>query len=381
MKALNSRMILGILGSGQLARMTALAASNLGIETRIYCPESKTSPAEQVASQTFKGSLRDEESILSFCEFCTVVTLENEFIDPNILELIERKFPNKLFPSSSTFKKIGDKFSEKENFEKAGIKVVPYKKVHSADDLISFTEKYGFPVVLKSAKGGYDGYGNMTIKDVSQVPIALSKLKGELLVEAFIPYEKEIAIMVARNQSGAMVFYPIAHTEQENHICHFVTVPAELSKNIEEEIKDEAKKAMLAIDAVGIYAFEFFLTKNNELYLNESAPRPHNSGHYSIEGCETSQFENHVRSIFNLLLGSTAMKSPFVIMLNLLGTMNGPANLIPVDDFLSIERGHLHLYGKKESRVGRKMGHYTLLGEDKKKMKEVLQKLKEGYQL
>lgn len=381
MKALNSRMILGILGSGQLARMTALAASNLGIETKIYCPELKPSPAEQVASNTIKGNFNDENAILSFCEDCTVVTLENEFIDPNILAAIEKKFPNKLFPTSSTFKKIGDKISEKENFEEAGIKVVPYKRVQSADDLISFTEKHGYPVVLKSAKGGYDGYGNITIKDVSQINSAIEKLKGELLVEAFIPYEKEIAIMVARNQNGEMVFYPIAHTEQENHICHFVTIPADLPKSIEEKIKEEAKKAMVAINAIGIYAFEFFLTKNNELYLNESAPRPHNSGHYSIEGCETSQFENHVRSIFNLPLGSTAMKSPFAIMLNLLGTENGPANLSPVDKFLSLERGHLHLYGKKESRVGRKMGHYTLLGEDKNKMKEVLQKLKEGYQL
>lgn len=374
-------MILGILGSGQLARMTALAASNLGIETRIYCPESQISPAEQVASYTFKGNFNDEKAILTFCESCSVVTLENEFVDPNILAAIEKKFPHKLFPTSSTFKKIGDKISEKENFEKAGIKVVPYKKVQSADDIFSFTEKHGYPVVLKSAKGGYDGYGNITIKDVSEASSAIEKLKGELLVEAFIPYEKEVAIMVARNQSDEIVFYPIAHTEQENHICHFVTVPAELPSTINEKIKDDAKKAMVAIDAIGIYAFEFFLTKNNELYLNESAPRPHNSGHYSIEGCETSQFENHVRSVFNLPLGSAAMKSQFAIMLNLLGTMNGPANLTPVDNFLEVERGHLHLYGKKESRVGRKMGHYTMLGEDKNIMKEVLQKLKEGYQL
>ncbi len=361
--------------------MTCVAASEFGIQTHIYCSESQTSPAEHVATKTSKGSFSDLNSILDFCQNCDVVTLENEFIDQEILEAIDEKFPAKLFPNSKTFKKIGDKISEKESFEKAGIKVTPFKKVISPSDVMSFAEIHGFPVVLKSAKGGYDGYGNITIKSAAEVQEKFTKLKGELLVEAFIPYEKELAIMIARNKNREMVFYPVAHTMQENHICHFVSVPAEISPEITNQIEEAAKKAMITIDAVGIFAFEFFLTKDGDLYLNESAPRPHNSGHYTIEGSMTSQFHNHVRSVLNLPLGETALRTPAVLMLNLLGTQNGIATLNPIENFLNIEDGHLHLYGKKDSKIGRKMGHFTLLGTTKSEMQKTLNKLKSEYTL
>lgn len=381
MKEISSQTILGILGSGQLARMTALAAHTLGIETHIYCSESQTSPAQQVATKTFKGALNDLNALLGFCQDCDVVTLENEFIDQKILNAIDQKFPDKLFPHSGSFALIGDKITEKLTFQQAGINVVPFSKVNTKEDVIAFAKSYGFPLVLKSAKGGYDGYGNITLKNESDLSDHFTKLKGELLVEAFIPYERELAIMVARNKKGEMVFYPVAHTIQENHICHFVSVPADITTDIEQQIIDQSKKAMLAIDAIGIFAFEFFLTKENQLYLNESAPRPHNSGHYSIEGCETSQFENHVRSVLNLPLGKTTLRSPKVLMLNLLGTSSGPAELKPMENFLSVKDGYLHLYGKQESRPGRKMGHYTLLGNDSKKMMATLSKLKAEYTL
>ena len=381
MNQINSQTILGILGSGQLARMTSLAASDFGIQTHIYCSESHPSPAEHVATKTTKGSFNDQKAILDFCQNCDVVTLENEFIDQEILEAIDAKFPGKLNPSSKTFKKIGDKISEKENFEKAGIKVTPFKKVTTPLDVITFAKTYGFPVVLKSSKGGYDGYGNITIKDASELEEKFTKLKGELLVEAFIPYEKELAIMIARNKNREMVFYPVAHTIQENHICHFVSVPAEVSPDIINQIEEAAKKAMIAIDAVGIFAFEFFLTKDGELYLNESAPRPHNSGHYTNEGTTTSQFHNHVRSVLNLPLGEATLRSKAVMMLNLLGTKNGLAELSPLHKFMNIEDGHLHLYGKKDSKVGRKMGHFTLLGNDREELQSKLEKLKSEYSL
>lgn len=381
MNKITSQTVLGILGSGQLARMTCIAAATFGVQTHVYCTENDISPAEHVATKTFKGSFSDLEKVLNFCESCDFITLENEFIDQHILESIDEKFPGKLYPNSKTFKKIGDKISEKESFANAGIRVTPFKKVSTPEDVEHFCAIYNYPVVLKSAKGGYDGYGNITIKNQNELKEKFSLLKGELLVEAFIPYEMELAIMVARNKNNEMVTYPIAHTMQENHICHFVSVPAELSSDVEAQIKEAAKKAMLAIDAVGIFAFEFFLTKNNELYLNESAPRPHNSGHYSIEGCVTSQFHNHVRSVLNLPLGETTLRSPEVLMLNLLGTHNQIAELLPLNKFLSLKDGHLHLYGKKHSKKGRKMGHFTLLGENKKEMFDQLTTLKSEYTL
>ena len=378
---LKSQTILGILGGGQLARMSALAATELGIETRIFCSESEISPAQHVALKTTKGGLKDLVAILDFCSQCDYITLENEFIDQTILEAIDQKYPGRLYPDSQTFKKIGDKISEKESFIKAGLRVTPFMKVATKEDILKFAKLHHYPVVLKSAKGGYDGYGNATIKNEAEVDSKFLQLKGELLVEAFIPYEKELAVMVARNLMGEMKVYPIAHTIQENHICHYVSVPAELSPQIEKEITESAKMAMIAIDAIGIFAFEFFLTKDNTLYLNESAPRPHNSGHYSIEGCKTSQFHNHVRSVLNLSLGSTQLRTPQVLMLNLLGTQNAPASLENANAFLSIEDGHLHLYGKKMSKIGRKMGHFTLLGHDKKAMFKILEKLKLEYRL
>ncbi len=381
MNKITSNTVLGILGSGQLARMTCLAASTLGIQTHVYCTEKDLSPAEHVATKTFKGNFFDLETILNFCQSCDVVTLENEFIDQHILESIDEKFPGKLFPNSKTFKKIGDKISEKESFANAGIRVVPFKKVTSPDDVARFAEVYNYPLVLKSSKGGYDGYGNATIKSAQDLEEKFKLLKGDLLVEAFIPYEKELAIMVARNRDGEIITYPIAHTIQENHICHFVSVPADISADIEEQIKKAAQLAMTTINAVGIFAFEFFLTKDGTLYLNESAPRPHNSGHYSIEGCITSQFHNHVRSVLNLPLGEAHLRTPSVLMLNLLGTQEQVAELNPLKDFLNTKDGHLHLYGKRFSKKGRKMGHFTLLGEDPQEMMETLKKLKSGYTL
>jgi 5-(carboxyamino)imidazole ribonucleotide synthase len=381
MNHIKSPTVLGILGSGQLSRMTALAAADLGIHTHVYCNESVTSPAEHVATKTFKGDFQNVEAILNFCETCDIVTLENEFIDQAILEAIDKKYPDKLYPNSKTFKLIGDKITEKNTFKNAGIKVTPFSPVKNKGDILNFAQIHGFPMVLKSAKGGYDGYGNTTIKNADEIDAKLLALKGELLVEAFIPYEKELAIMIARNSDGEIITYPVAHTIQENHICHFVAIPADIKKDINQQVVDEATKAMIAINAVGIFAFEFFLTKNNELYLNESAPRPHNSGHYSIEGCVTSQFHNHVRSVFNFPLGATTLRSPEVLMLNLLGTQNGPSNLAPLKKFLSIPDSHLHLYGKSNSRVGRKMGHYTLLGSDKNEMLKTLNLLKSEYSL
>ena len=379
--SLTSQSILGILGSGQLARMSAIAASEMGITTHIYCNDLEQSPAELVSARTTKGQFSDIDRILNFCQTCDVVTLENEFIDQDILEEIDKKYPGKLYPSSRTFKLIGDKISEKNTFSQAGLKVAPYKAVGSADEVLQFASEFGFPVVLKSAKGGYDGYGNITLKNENDVREKFCFLKGNLLVEAFIPYEKELAIIVARNTKGEIILYPIAHTLQENHICHFVSVPANISSEVENEIKENATKAMIAIDAVGVFAFEFFLTKDNALYLNESAPRPHNSGHYSIEGCSQSQFQNHVRSVFNLPLITPKQLSPNVLMLNLLGTQNDIAKLSPIDDFLSIENGHLHLYGKKFSKKGRKMGHFTLLGNNIDSMMKTLSTLKAEYKL
>lgn len=379
---MNANTVLGILGSGQLSRMTAQAAYDLGIKTHVVCSEdiNSLSPASQVATYTTKANFSEIEKILQFAGQCDFITLENEFIDQAVLNAIEEKYPDKLYPSAKTFKLIGDKISEKNTFAKAGIQVCPFKEVTNKDDVLGFIKSHGLPVVLKSAKGGYDGYGNVTIKSEDEIEPALVKLKGQKLVEAFIPYTKEVAIMAARNSSGT-VLYPIAETIQEDHICHYVTSPCELSDTIEEQIKDYTIRALEAIGARGVYAFEFFLTADGKVYLNESAPRPHNSGHYTMNACITSQFHNHVRSVLDLPLGETQLTTKYAVMLNLLGTKNQVAELQPLNVFMKVPNGHLHLYGKSMSKPGRKMGHFTVCGNNKDEIFLRVKKLKGIYSL
>jgi len=390
MSNINAKTVLGILGSGQLSRMTALAAYNFGIQTHIYCDsKDHNSPASLISSQTTRGSLNNLDQILYFAKQCDFITLENEFVDSKILQYIDETFPNKLFPSSESFILIGDKISEKENFKKAGIPIVPFQKINSKNDLIEFAKIHSYPIILKKSKGGYDGFGNLKIKSETDIDSSLKHFdfpKYDLLVEKFIIYEKELALVAAKN-STEVVLYPIVETHQDNHICHFVTSPSDISTNVALEIQCYTNLALNILKTRGLFAFEFFLTKDNKVYLNESAPRPHNSAHYTLDACQTSQFENHVRSILDLPLGSTEQKYPAVVMLNLLGTNNTHnqnnqiANLQPLNEFINKKNQYLHLYGKENSKPGRKMGHLTLCGNDLKELMKQAQRLKEIYTL
>ena len=377
---MNANTTIGLLGSGQLSRMSALAAIDLGLRVHVVCNEKNKSPASQIAHKTIHCELNNLEQILQFCSECDYISLENEFIDQKILNAIENKYPEKLFPTAKSFSLIGDKLTEKQTFQAAGIRVAPFQKVESLDDLKGFIQKHNYPVVLKTTKGGYDGYGNYTIKNEADIAKAFEKLQGHVIVEKFIPYLKEVAITAAQN-STEIVYYPIVETIQDNHICHFVTAPAEISETAQKQIFDFTKKALKAIQSRGLFAFEFFVTNNDEVYLNESAPRPHNSAHYTMMACETSQFHNHIRSVLDLPLGSTAMKYPACVMLNLLGTADQTAELKPHDEFLKNTHSELHLYGKIYSKIGRKMGHYILCGDNPDQLMAEAKRLKEIYTL
>ena len=377
---MNVNTTIGLLGSGQLSRMSAMAASELGLNIHVICNDKHKSPASFVAGKTTHCELNDLECILQFASECDYITLENEFIDQKILNAIEKKHPHKLFPTAESFSLIGDKLTEKQTFQAAGIRVAPFQKVESTGDIKKFILQHNYPVVLKTIKGGYDGYGNFTIKTEADIITAFKKLQGELIVEKFIPYLKEVAITAAQN-STQIVYYPIVETHQENHICHFVTAPAEISESAQTQIYDFTKKALQTIKSRGLFAFEFFVTKEDEVYLNESAPRPHNSAHYTMMACETSQFTNHIRSVLDLPLGSTKMKYPFCVMLNLLGTADQIAELKPKSEFLKNTNSELHLYGKIYSKIGRKMGHYILCGDNQDQLLAEAKRLKEIYTL
>ena len=358
---------LGFLGAGQLARMSALQAFRFGIQVAVFSDRPENEPVQFMTPFSKSGSFDSVDDMVAFAKECDVVTLENEFISSELLKEVQEKSGTPIFPSPDSFALIENKLIEKQTFEAAGIPVTPYKLVSSKEDLETFGAEYGWPFMLKSSKGGYDGYGNATARDIDSAMAGFEKLGGtaghDILAEAFVPFTKELAVQVARNETGTVV-YPCCETVQENHICVAVLSPAPVEEKYQKRAQELALKATEAIDGKGIFAFEFFLTEDGEVLLNESAPRPHNSGHYTIEGCITSQFENHVRSVLGLPLGSTAMTKPAAAMINLLGTHNRPAEADNIVEGLTTENGHLHVYGKLQSKVGRKVAHYTLLGED-----------------
>jgi len=305
--------------------------------------------------------------MVEFAKKCDIITLENEFIDSSVLKELRERSGTPIFPSPESFELIENKLIEKQTFEEAGIPVTPYKLMKSAEDMVQFGKEHGWPYLLKSSKGGYDGYGNETVHSLDDAKKAFKQLGGDqnrdILAEAFVDFTHELAVQVARNDTGFVV-YPCCETVQENHICVAVLSPAPVPSKIQERAQQLAIAAVEAIDGRGIFAFEFFLTTTGEVLLNESAPRPHNSGHYTIEGAVTSQFENHVRAACNMPLGSSSSVKPATAMINLLGTHQRKAAVENAEKALNEPNGHLHFYGKLQSKKGRKMAHYTLLGDD-----------------
>ncbi len=378
--SLSADFKLGFLGAGQLARMSALQAFRYGIQVSSFSDRDENEPLEFLTPYSTKGSFKSVDDITEFAKGCDVVTLENEFIESEILAEAEQRSGTPIFPSPRSFALIENKLIEKQTFEAAGIPVTPYKLIENEDDLSDFGDKFDWSYLLKSSKGGYDGYGNETVEGIDEAIMAYDNLGGnsgqEIIAEAFVDFTHELAVQVARNETGHVV-YPCCETVQKNHICVGVKSPAPVDATIQQKAQELAVKATEVINGKGIYAFEFFLTKSGEVLLNESAPRPHNSGHYTIEGCVTSQFENHGRAVLGLPLGSTDLRKPTVAMANLLGTDNRDAQVDEALNALEAADGHLHIYGKLRSKPGRKMGHFTLLGDEVNEVYEKARSLTE----
>lgn len=382
--SLRSDFTLGFLGAGQLARMSAVQAFRFGIQVAVYSDRRENEPVQFMTPQTGNGSFSDIDAMVSFAKRCDLITLENEFIDSNVLQKVQELSHTPIYPAPESFALIENKLIEKQTFENAGIPVTPYALVDSETSLQEFGDKYGWPYLLKSSKGGYDGYGNEKVNTPVEALKAFQQLGGkaghDILAEAFVDFSHELAVQVARNKTGTAA-YPCCETIQQNHICIAVKTPAPISTAMQKKAEELAVAATEAIDGKGIFAFEFFLTHDGKLLLNESAPRPHNSGHYSIEGCITSQFENHVRAVLDLPLGDTSLRKPAAVMINLLGTDQRPSQIDQAWHALQKSDGHLHLYGKLQSKPGRKMGHYTLLGNDADKLYSEAKSLTKGIRI
>ncbi len=361
--ALDYPALVGILGGGQLARMTAEAASTLGVEVAILEHEA-SSPASRIAAREITGAWTDEQTLAAFAQDVLAVTLENEFVEVSALEwLAARGIP--VFPTARTLATVQDKLLQKQHMRVVGIPVPNFAEVTRPEDIISAGEQWGWPLVLKARRNGYDGYGNATLRGPDDVTDACTRLgwpERALLVEAWAPFTRELAVMVARGREGACVVYPVVETVQRNHICHIVRAPAVGDAAMLARAAEIAQQAVATIDGIGVFGVELFELADGSILYNEIAPRPHNSGHYTIEGCVTSQFENHLRAVLGLPLGSAAMVAPAAVMVNLLGARTGPARADGLADALAIPGAHVHNYGKLVSRIGRKMGHVTALG-------------------
>lgn len=354
----------GILGGGQLARMIIEETSKYGFEFIIYS-ESSNSPAGKICNKEIVGKFSELDKLSEFASQCDLITLENEFIDKQYIEHIEAS-GIKCLPGSDIVGLIQDKFIQKMKLKELGIPVPEFEEVNTVDDIKTFAEKHNYPVILKSRTMGYDGKGNFRIDNEDMINEAFDVLskRGKLMCESFIDFRKELAVQVVRSVNGEVKIYPVVESIQKDHICSIVKASKNFDSKYTKAISGIAVKIVESINYAGVLAVELFVMDDGTLYINELAPRVHNTGHYTIEGCYVSQFENHVRAIAGLPLGSTEMIHPCAVMINLLGNRDGKANLEGYSNLIQDKDAFIHFYGKDETRVGRKMGHITLVGND-----------------
>jgi 5-(carboxyamino)imidazole ribonucleotide synthase len=344
---------LGILGGGQLGRMTAMAAARLGIQAVIWTPETD-SPASHVAAETIVAPWDNEAALGSFAEKVDVVTLEFENVPLPVLRRLEARVPVR--PGARSLEVSQDRLLEKDFANERGIATAPFRAVASADDLSLACQEIGTPAILKTRRMGYDGKGQVRINDPSEAPAAWQNFDGApCVLEGYVDFVREISVIVARSESGVCCAFDVVENQHENHILRRTISPAAVSDGVAKRAIHAGERLAAALDLIGLLAVEFFHLADDTLIVNEIAPRPHNSGHWTIDACHVSQFEQLVRAVVGLPLGDPARHSN-AEMVNLLGDE-------ATDAWRELEHPYtcLHLYGKAEAHPGRKMGHLTRL--------------------
>jgi 5-(carboxyamino)imidazole ribonucleotide synthase len=357
----------GVIGGGQLAWMMADAAQRLGVELLVQTP-SEHDPAVSIAKETVFAPVDDATATEILAQKCDVITFENEFVNLDSLSILAQQ--GVCFrPRLEALAPLLDKYHQRCYLRKLGLPVPQFFALDEVENLKSKIEYLGFPVVLKSRRHGYDGQGTFIIQDFATLEQKLSDetttktLNQSLfLLEEFIPFQRELAIIAARSVKGEIITYPVVETQQEQQVCRRVIAPAEITPNQVAEIQAIAHTLLNSLEVVGIFGIELFLGTNGKILVNEIAPRTHNSGHFSIDACETSQFEQHLRAVCGLPLGNPALQSAGAVMVNLLGYENSHSDYQSQrQQIAEIPQAHVHWYGKTESRTGRKLGHVTVL--------------------
>jgi 5-(carboxyamino)imidazole ribonucleotide synthase len=345
---------IGILGGGQLGRMLALAAAHYGLKVHVYCPDAE-SPAFDVAAYCTRAAYDDEEALARFAAGCDVVTYEFENVPHETAALITRH--TALHPNARALATTQDRLDEKTFVASLSIRTAPFRKVSNTDELAQALDELGRPAVLKTRRFGYDGKGQAILREGDDPEAAFAALgRAPCILEGFVPFEREVSVVAARTADGAFAAYDLCANEHRDHILACTRVPAGVSGELEREAVDIARRIADALDYVGVLAVEMFLIEEGgapHVVVNEIAPRVHNSGHWTIEGAVTSQFEQHIRALCGFPLGSPSRLGR-VAMENLVGD-----EVAAWPEILADPAAHLHLYGKSRARPGRKMGHVT----------------------
>jgi 5-(carboxyamino)imidazole ribonucleotide synthase len=378
-KTLQSREILGkmskkrvgVIGGGQLAWMMASAAQRIGVDLIVQTPH-EFDPAVALATEVIFAPLDDLDATGQLASCCDVITFENEFVDLEALATLAEKGVN-FCPSLKTLTPLLDKYDQRSFLQAIGLPVPQFILLENLDQVNSF----GFPVVLKFRRHGYDGQGTFICHSQTELETLWHRFNCDsMLLEEYIPFARELAVIAGRNAAGELAIYPVVETQQEQEICRRVIAPAKISSAVNQEITEITRKLLEGIEGVGVFGIELFLTSTEKVFVNEIAPRTHNSGHYTMDGCNISQFEMQLRTVADLPLIEPSLKALSVLMVNLLGLEN------PVNDYREkrtelskIPHSFLHWYSKAESRPGRKLGHINVLLDAETNAQDMIDKI------
>ena len=366
--------VLGIIGGGQLGMMITEAAQNLEEVSKIIVLDpTENCPAAKVGAEQIVADFKDEDAIKKLSELSDIITYEIESGNSDVLKKLETH--TEINPSPDTLRIIQDKLLQKQFLKENDIAVAEFVKIENKNELIDVIDKMGLPVLLKTRRDAYDGRGNYKINSKSEIDDALDLFAGKtLMIEKFVKFEKEVSVIAARNTKGEIATYPVVENIHENNILRTTIAPGRVSEKVKKQAEKIAEKTMEVLHGAGVFGIEMFVTPDDEILINEIAPRVHNSGHHTLQSCDTSQFEQHLRAILGMELGNSSIKSP-TIMYNILGpkTFKGEYNVL----FKKQDNVYLKMYGKLESKPQRKIGHINIVDIENRGMDELFNQLEE----
>ena len=364
--------ILGIIGGGQLGMMITEAAQNLPNEISeiIVLDPTENCPAAQMGAHQIIADFKNKDAIVELSQKSDIITYEIESGDSDVLKSVEKNA--EINPSPETLKIIQDKFLQKTFLKENQIPVANFIEINNIEDVKTGMNSFGYPALLKARRDAYDGRGNFKINSEDEIQKAFDYFKGQkLLLEKFIPFKMEVSVIASRNTKGQIKTYPLVENIHEENILRETIAPARVSDEIIKKAESIANSTMTVLKGAGVFGIEMFVNQENQIIINEIAPRVHNSGHHTLQSSETSQFEQHLRAILGLELGSTKLLHP-TIMYNILGSKSFEGKYLPLE--LSEPNVFLKMYGKEISKPSRKLGHFNLVAKENETIDQLLEK-------